>query len=118
MSYASDFGLEMYAYVDPASGEVKSLFVETAIGLTYRVDEDWQAPDSQAQVDELTSGLDCYKLNWDKNMDEVPEDVPDDYEDEHEAVYEFDNGQLNIGNVLKYFDLAYKAGEGISQEEE
>lgn len=118
MSYASDFALEMYVYIDPATGEAKSMFVETAVGLTYRVDGDWEVPDSQAQVDQLTKGYDCYVINWDKNLEEVPENVPDDYEDEHEAVYEFDKGNLNLSNIEKYCDLAYKAGEGISTEEE
>ncbi len=116
MSFASVFGLEIYAYADPRTGEVKSLFCETAVGITYRVNGDWEVPESQAQVDKLTKGYDCYKLNWDKNMEEVPQNVPDDYEDEHEAVYEYDKGQLNLDNILKYFDFAYKSGEGIAQD--
>lgn len=114
MSYASDFSMAIYAYVDPNSGEAKSLFVQTQIGLTYRVDSDWQVPNNQEHVDQLTGGYDCYLLNWDKNLDETPTDVPDDYDDEHEAVYEFDRGTLNLNNIEKYFDFAYKAGEGFS----
>jgi hypothetical protein len=118
MSYASEFSTQIYAYLDPSNGEVKSLFVETPIGLTVRKDADWEVPDGQTEVNMLTQGYDCYKLNWDKNLEEVPVDVPDDYDDEHEAIYEFDKGQLNIGNILKYFDLAYKAGEGIARNED
>lgn len=111
MSYASDFALEIYAYVDPETGEVVSLFSSTPIGLTLRENGDWEVPTSQEQIDNLTADYDCYQLNWDKNMDNVPENVSDDYEEEHEAVYEFDNGTLNLDNIETYFDLAYKAGE-------
>ena len=111
MSYASDFALEIFAYVEPTSGEVKSLFCVTPIGITIRENGEWEAAQSQEQIDSLTGGFDCYQLNWDKNMDAVAEDVPDDSEDEHEAIYEFDNGDLNLSNIETYFDLAYKAGE-------
>jgi hypothetical protein len=117
MSYASDFAMEIYAYVDPSSGEVKSLFVSTPIGLTMRENDDWVVPESQAQVDGLTNGYDCYILNWDKNLENTPADVPDDYDEEHEAVYEFDKGELNLSNIEQYFDLAYKAGEGLPNQE-
>ena len=118
MSYASEFSTQIYAYVDPSNGEAVSLFVSTPIGLTVRKNGDWELPEGQSEVDTLTHGFDCYKLNWDKNLEEVPKDVPDDYDDEHEAVYEFDKGQLNLGNILKYFDLAYKAGEALSSDED
>jgi hypothetical protein len=111
MSYASDFAFEIYAYVDPDTGEATSLFSSSPIGLAIRENGEWVAPESQVQVDGLTDDRDCYQLNWDKNMENIPDDVPDDYEEEHEAVYEFDKGLLNLSNIETYFDLAYKAGE-------
>jgi len=117
MSYASEFSTQIYAYVDPSNGEVVSLFVSTPIGLTVRKDADWVLPGTQSDVNKLTQGYDCYKLNWDKNLENVPTDVPDDYDDEHEAIYEYDNGDLNLSNIEQYFDLAYTADEGISREE-
>jgi hypothetical protein len=117
MSYASEFSTQIYAYVDPSSGEAKSLFVSTPIGLTVREGGEWRLPASQAEVDQMTGGYDAYMLNWDKNLENTPEDVPDDYDEEHEAVYEFDKGELNLSNIEQYFDLAYKAGEGIPNQE-
>lgn len=117
MSYASEFSTQIYAYVDPASGEAKSLFVSTPIGLTVREGGEWRLPASQAEVDQMTGGYDAYMLNWDKSPETVPDDVPDDYDEEHEAVYEFDKGELNLSNIEQYFDLAYKAGEGIPNQE-
>ena len=113
MSNASNLSMAIYAYVDLVSGDVKSMFVQTHIGITYRVNSDWELPNNQAHVDELTGGFDCYVLNWDKNLENVPEEVPDDFDEEHEAVYKFDRGELNLSNIERYFDLAYKAGEGI-----
>jgi len=113
MSYASDFAMEMYVYINRQTGEAVSMFVETAVGITYRVDKEWQVPDSQDFVNKMTGGYDCYVINWDKNLEEVPDNVPDDYDDEHEAVYLFDNGELNLSNILKYCDLAYTADEAI-----
>lgn len=117
MSYASEFSTQIYAYVDPENGKVVSLFVSTPIGLTIRKDGDWELPGTQADVNKVTQGYDCYKLNWDKNLENIPKDVPDDYDDEHEAIYEYDNGDLNLSNIEQYFDLAYTADEGISREE-
>lgn len=109
MSYASNFALDIYAYVDTKTGKAVSLFCSTPIGLTYRVNGDWEVPESQAAVDEMTKGYDCYSLNWEKNPEGVSEDTPDDAD--HEAITEFDNGTLDTSNIETFFDFAYKAGE-------
>ena len=118
MSYASEFSTQIYAYVDPASGETKSLFVSTPIGLTVREGREWRLPASQAEVDLMTGGYDAYLLNWDKSPETVPDDVPDDYDDEHEAVYLFDKGELSLSNIHTWFDLAYRAGQGMTRDED
>jgi len=109
-----DMGAELYIYVDNSSRTVDAMFFQTLIGITIRQDNEWVGVFEQKTIDELTANRDCYVLNWDKSSGNEPEDVSDDYDDEHEAVYLFDKGELSLENLETWFDLAYKAGEGIT----
>ena len=109
---------ELFVYVDPTSSNVDAMFFVTLIGVTMRENGEWVGVFDQKTIDDLTEGRDCYVLNWDKSSGNEPVDVPDDYDDEHEAVYEFDKGELSISNIHTWFDLAYKAGQGITRDED
>jgi hypothetical protein len=118
MAIVPNWSSDLFIYVEPDSGSIDAMFFVTLVGVTMRQNDDWEAVFDQKIIDNLTDGRDCYVLNWDKLSGNEPLDVPDDYDDEHEAVYLFDKGELNKGNLNTWFDLAYKAGEGITSTEE
>jgi len=110
---------DAFLYVDPNTGEAKSLFFVTQVGVTVRENGDWEAVFDQSKVDEETAGLDCYILNFEKTLPVAGEDYDlDADESEHEGILQFDRGELTSFESLDtHYDLAYKAGEAVPNQE-
>jgi hypothetical protein len=110
---------DAFLYVDPETGEAKSLFFVTQIGITVRENGEWQAVFDQKKIDDETRGLDCYVLDFGKSLPEIEEDYDfDTDESEHEGFLQFDRGELdNLESIEKHYNLAYKAGEAVTLEE-
>lgn len=111
---------DAFLYVDPVTGEAKSLFFVTQIGVTVRENGDWEAVFDQKKIDDETKGLDCYILDFGKSLPEVEEEYDfETDESEHEGFLQFDRGELNsLKSIDKHYNLAYKAGEAATYEKD
>lgn len=109
--------VELVFYVDPQTEEVDAVFSFTVLGMTERLDSDWEdiSPEDSGLYDEYASHL-GYVYNWDSEPVTIDENFDfDDYELVTPTPLKmFDKDELTLEELKKYATLEI---DPISKEE-
>ena len=99
---------DIWFYVDPETGSVDAVFSVFFLGITKRVDKDWEfVRRVESGMDTEYASHDIWELDWDTDEVEMTEDFDfDDYDlITPTPVKLFDEGKLTVDELKNYARL-------------
>jgi hypothetical protein len=114
--------INIYFYVDPATGKVADIFSFSPFGMFVRKDGDWEAADrDNSNIVEYTNTYKQYVLDWDKDpllSDDIDLENPESWEPN--LVQDWDEGiELDEEDLAKYaYEVNTESPEELDGSEE